>query len=62
MPALGVFAHHSEPTDPLLLRWLTDTIGEVTGLSPLAIVVLAGLVVLAFPLTLGFLVVRRRRG
>jgi hypothetical protein len=60
--ALSILAHHSEPTDPRLLRWLTDTIGEVSGLSPLAIVVLTGLVVLAFPLVLAFLVLRRRRG
>jgi hypothetical protein len=59
--ALSVLTHHSEPTDPVLLHWLIGTIGEVSGLSPLAIVVLTGLIVLAIPLLLAFLVLRRRR-
>ena len=34
MRLLSVLTHHSEPTDPVLLRWLTDTIDAVLGLPP----------------------------
>ena len=61
MRLLSVLTHHSEPTDPVLLRWLTDTIDAVLGLPPVVVVVLIAVVVLAIPSVIGVLAVRQRR-
>ena len=59
-PANAV-AHHSESIDPTLLEWLLHQIEAILGLGPLAIVVVLGLVMLAFPLALAGIVLRRQR-
>ena len=61
MPALFVLAHHTEPADPELLRWLTHTIDSILGLGPLPVVLAIAIVIAAFPLGLGLLAVRQRR-
>ena len=61
MNALSVLAHHSEPTDPVLLRWLTDSIDAILGLGPATIVLLIALPVVAFPVAIAFFAVRGRR-
>jgi hypothetical protein len=62
MPALSVLAHHTEPADPELLRWLIHTIDSILGLGPLPVVLAIAIVIAAFPLGLGVLAVRQRRG
>ncbi len=59
---MGIRAHHSEPTDSELLEWLLHTLGSILGQGPLVMVVLIGLVVLAIPLAIAVLALRRRRG
>jgi hypothetical protein len=65
MPALSVLptvlTHHSEPSDPLLLRWVFDTFESITGLGPTAVVVPIAGAIVAFPVVLGFLAFRARR-
>ena len=61
MVALSVLAHHSEPSDPVLLRWILDTFQRIFGYGPLEIVIPVGIVVVAFPVVLGFLAMRSRR-
>ena len=56
-----VRAHHSEPTDSELLEWITHAVDSILGLSPIVVVVVVALVVVAFPLLLGALALRRRR-
>ncbi len=53
--------HHSEPIDPTLIGWIRDEIDALLGLDAIVIVVLLGLVILAFPLWLGFSASRHRR-
>ncbi len=53
--------HHSESIDPTLLEWLLHQIDAILGLGPLAVVVVLGLVMLAFPLALAGIVLRRQR-
>ena len=56
-------AHHSEPGDPELLEWIQHQIDALSGLEPLAIVVLLGIVVLAIPAGIAVLfLLNRRRG
>jgi hypothetical protein len=61
VPALSVLAHHSEPSDPVLLRWVLDTFEALLGYGPWAIVVPVGLVVVGFPVALALLALRARR-
>lgn len=61
MPALSVLAHHSEPTDPVLLRWLTDLIETIFGTGPAVYVAVIGVVVLAIPVSVLLLAARARR-
>jgi hypothetical protein len=61
MRLLSVLTHHSEPTDPVLLRWLVDTMDAVLGLPPVVVVALIAVVVLAIPLAFGLLALRQRR-
>jgi hypothetical protein len=64
MRLLSVLSHHSEPTDPVLLRWLTDTIDAVLGLPSAVVVVLIAVVVLSIPSAIGVLAAlahRKRR-
>ena len=57
---MGVRAHHSEPTDSELLEWLTHTLDSILGLGPVVMVVLIGVVVVAIPLAIAALALRRR--
>jgi len=57
----SVVAHHADSIDPTLLEWILHQIDSVLGLGPLAIVVVLGLVMLAFPLGVAVMVLRRRR-
>lgn len=57
----GILAHHSEPTDSELLEWLLHTLDAILGQSPVVIVAVIGVVVVAFPLTLAILARRRRQ-
>ena len=59
---MGIRAHHSEPTDSELLGWLLHTVDSILGQGPLVMVVLIGLVVIAIPLAIAVLALRRRRG
>lgn len=59
-PALSVRAHHSEPTDSELIEWLTHTLDAILGLGPVVVVAGIAAVVVALPLTIGVLALRRR--
>lgn len=59
---MGIRAHHSEPTDSELLEWLVHTVDLVVGQGPVVMVVLIGVVVLAIPLAIAVLALRRRGG
>ena len=61
MPALSVLTHHSEPSDPVLLRWVIDTFEAIFGLGPLTVVLPIAIAVVVFPLLLGWLAWRARR-
>lgn len=52
MIPLTVFAHHSEPGDPVLMGWIKDQIDAVLGLGPETIVIGLGLVVMAMPVAI----------
>jgi hypothetical protein len=59
--SLSVLAHHSEPSDPVLLRWVLDTFEALLGYGPWAVVIPVGLVVIGFPVALAVLALRARR-
>ncbi len=60
---VALLGHHSEPGDPDLLLWIRHQIDAVLGLSPLYIVVLLGIVVLAIPASIVVLfLLNQRRG
>ena len=61
MVALSVLAHHSEPSDPVLIGWILDTMQHILGYGPLEIVIPVGIVVVAFPVALAFFAMRSRR-
>lgn len=61
MPALVVLAHHSEPSDPRLLRWVIDTLEPMLGLGPAVVIIPVGVLVVAFPIVLAGLALRSRR-
>jgi hypothetical protein len=53
--------HHSEYIDPTLVDWIKHEIDDIFGLGPATIVVVLGLVTLAFPVGLLLLAWRRAR-
>jgi hypothetical protein len=53
--------HHSEAIDPTLAEWIRHKIDDVLGLEPGTIVAILGVVILAFPVWLGFSAARQRR-
>jgi hypothetical protein len=61
MPALVVLAHHSEPSDPRLLRWVIDTLEPILGLGPAVVIIPVAILVIAFPIILAGLAMRSRR-
>lgn len=52
MPFLSIFAHHSEPGDPILLEWIRHQIDAILGLGATAIVIALTLVVIAIPVAI----------
>ena len=56
MRIIPLLLHHSEPADPTLLRWIRDTVdhvlGGVLGLGPGPIVLILGVLIVAFPVAL----------
>ena len=61
MLALSVLAHHSEPSDPVLLRWVIDTFEAIFGPAPLAVVLPIAIAVVVLPLVIGWFAWRARR-
>ena len=59
--ALTLLAHHSEPTDPRLLRWVIDTFESLFGLGPAIVIIPVIVFVTAFPVALAGLALRSRR-
>ena len=45
----SVLSHEGEPIDPNLLEWIRHHISDLTGLSPLGMVIILGLVVISIP-------------
>jgi hypothetical protein len=58
---LGIFAHHNEPGDPILLDWIRHQIDSIFNLGPGTIVVALGAFVVVIPIAilLVFLVTQR---
>jgi hypothetical protein len=44
--------HHSESIDPTLLDWIRHEIDALVGLGPVTIVLILGVLILAFPIAL----------
>jgi hypothetical protein len=61
MPALLVLSHHSEPSDPRLLRWVIDTLEQLFGLGPAVVIIPVAVFVFAFLGVLAFFAFRSRR-
>ncbi|MXY59389.1 MAG: hypothetical protein F4Y96_02615 [Chloroflexi bacterium] len=59
---MGIRAHHSEPTDSELLEWLVYALDSILGQGPVVIVTVIALVVIAIPLAIAVLALRRRGG
>lgn len=57
----GIIAHHSEAVDPTLIEWIRHQIDRFTGLEPDIIVLLLGVLIVAFPIGLLALTWHRRR-
>ena len=62
MPVLLVHSHHSEPSDPRLLRWVIDTFEQLFGLGPAVVIIPVGVLVVASLGLLAFFAFRSRRG
>ena len=60
MPFLSIFAHHSEPGDPVLLEWIKHQIDAIVGLEAITIVIALTLVVIAIPVAIVALYVVQR--
>ena len=58
---LRILLHHSESADPTLIRWIRETIDAITGLGPQTIVLVLGVIIIAFPLTIAWMASRRRK-
>ena len=59
--SLGLLLHHSEYIDPTLVDWIRHEIDDIFGLGPTTIVIVLGAVMLAFPIGLMALALRRSR-
>lgn len=53
--------HHGEAVDPTLIDWIRHKIDDILGVGPGVIVFALALGVVAFPVVLVVLAVRRRR-
>jgi hypothetical protein len=56
-----VLLHHSEPIDPTLWEWIEDEIHDVLGIDSAVAVLILGLLMIAFPLAVLVLAVRKQR-
>ena len=61
MPGLAVLAHHSEPSDPRLLRGVIETLESLLGLGPAIVIIPVTVFVVAFPIMLASFALRPRR-
>lgn len=53
--------HHGEAVDPTLIDWIRHKIDDILGVGPGMIVLVLAVLVVAFPVGLVALAVRRRR-
>ena len=60
MIGFGLLLHHSEAVDPTLIDWIRHEIDAIFGLAPSTIVLVLGVVIVAFPVAL-MLLARRQR-
>jgi hypothetical protein len=58
---LPVLLHHAEPADPTLLAWIRERIDAILGLGPATMVLILGVLIVAFPVSLGVWVLIQRR-
>jgi hypothetical protein len=56
----GILAHHSEPIDPTLWEWLSTKIDHVLGISPGAMVIILGGLIVLFPIIAVAAFIKRR--
>jgi hypothetical protein len=61
MSGFGLLLHHSESIDPTLIDWIRHEIDAIFGLEPSTIVLVLGVVIVAFPVTLMVLARRQQR-
>jgi len=62
MPSFpGIVAHHSEPIDPTLWEWLSTKIDHVLGISPGAMVLILGGLIVLFPIIIAVAAFIKRR-
>ena len=59
---LPILLHHGEAADPTLLRWIRERMDAILGVGPATIVVVLGVLIVAFPVALLVRVHRARRG
>ena len=57
----GPLLHHSEPIDPTLWEWLSTKIDHVLGISPGAMVLILGGLIVLFPIIIAVTAVIKRR-
>jgi hypothetical protein len=57
---IGILAHHSEPIDPTLWEWLSTKIDHVLGISPGAMVIILGGLIVLFPIIAVAAFIKRR--
>jgi hypothetical protein len=62
MSPFHVVLHHGEAIDPTLIDWLRHKIDDIVGVGPVPIVMVLGVVIVAFPIVLAILAARRREG
>jgi hypothetical protein len=60
VPAVPLL-HVSGPIDPTLWAWLSDKIDHVLGVSPGIFLAIVGTLIVAFPIVVMVVAVRRRR-
>ena len=59
---LGIFAHHGEPGDPILLEWIRHQIDALFNLGPGTIVVALGAFVVVLPIVISLVFLLAQRG
>lgn len=59
--ALRILLHHSESADPTLVQWIRETIDHIFGVGAGTIVIVLGLAIVVFPITVFWLASRGRK-